>query len=73
MNIAFGFSGSVFEWMSTPEQAWRGQRVGKAMQQFHRAVNSNVSEGDFMYQFHRSHYPDDRIQTFLGTSWILPL
>ena len=44
-NLAFGFSGPSFEWRSHPENAWRAQRLGKAMQQLHRMANANVSEG----------------------------
>jgi hypothetical protein len=44
-NIAFNFSGSIFDWMSRPEEAWRGKRLGKAMQQFDHTFNPNVSEG----------------------------
>ncbi|KAF8516483.1 hypothetical protein JB92DRAFT_2910214 [Gautieria morchelliformis] len=43
-NIAFGFSGTVFDWMSTPEQAWRAERLGKAMQQLDKSTNIHVSE-----------------------------
>ncbi|KZT20604.1 S-adenosyl-L-methionine-dependent methyltransferase [Neolentinus lepideus HHB14362 ss-1] len=42
VNLAFGFDMSIFEWMSKPEEAWRGQRLGKAMQQLHRMANGNV-------------------------------
>ena len=45
VNIAFDFSGSVFEWMSRPGEAHRGKRMGQAMQQLHRMANINVSEG----------------------------
>lgn len=45
VNIAYNFSGSIFEWMSRPEEAWRGKRLGEAMQQLHRMCNINVSEG----------------------------
>lgn len=44
-NIAFGFSETVFEWMASPGNAWRGQRMGKAMQQLHRMANGNVITG----------------------------
>ncbi|KAF8079201.1 S-adenosyl-L-methionine-dependent methyltransferase [Lyophyllum atratum] len=40
VNLAFGFDKSVFEWMS--DNAWRGRRMGKAMQQLHRMANGNV-------------------------------
>ncbi|KAF9469574.1 S-adenosyl-L-methionine-dependent methyltransferase [Collybia nuda] len=40
VNVAFGFEKSVFEWMS--DQAWRGKRMGKAMQQLHKMANGNV-------------------------------
>ncbi|EPQ59774.1 S-adenosyl-L-methionine-dependent methyltransferase [Gloeophyllum trabeum ATCC 11539] len=42
VNLAFGFQEPIFEWMSKPEEAWRGQRLGKAMQQLHRMSNGNV-------------------------------
>lgn len=45
-NIAFGFSGSIFEWMSTPEQAWRGKRVGTAMLQVNQTANAHIAEGN---------------------------
>ncbi|KAJ7210105.1 S-adenosyl-L-methionine-dependent methyltransferase [Mycena pura] len=41
-NLAFGFDCSVFEWMAKPEQAWRGERLGRAMKQLHGMANSNV-------------------------------
>jgi hypothetical protein len=44
-NIAFGFSGTVFDWMATPEQAWRAERLGKAMQQLDKSTNIHASEG----------------------------
>ena len=44
-NIAFGFEGSVFAWMSDPERSWRGERLGQAMKQLHTVLNSHVSEG----------------------------
>ncbi|KAF9446750.1 S-adenosyl-L-methionine-dependent methyltransferase [Macrolepiota fuliginosa MF-IS2] len=40
INLAFGFDQSVFEWMS--REAWRGRRMGNAMQQLHRVANGNV-------------------------------
>ena len=43
LNIAFGFHKSPFEWMS--DNAWRGERMGKAMQQLHRTTNGNVTSG----------------------------
>lgn len=49
VNIAFDFPGSVFSWMSTPENAWRGKRLGEAMQQLHRMANQNVSDGTFIF------------------------
>jgi hypothetical protein len=45
VNIAFDFSGSVFEWMARPEESYRGKRMGEAMQQLHRVGNINVSKG----------------------------
>lgn len=45
VNIAFDFDISVFSWMSSPDQAWRGARLGKAMQQLHSVANIHVSEG----------------------------
>ncbi|KAJ7766958.1 S-adenosyl-L-methionine-dependent methyltransferase [Mycena maculata] len=41
-NLAFGFDCSVFEWMAKPEQAWRGERLGRAMKQLHGMANANV-------------------------------
>ncbi|KAJ7094326.1 S-adenosyl-L-methionine-dependent methyltransferase [Mycena epipterygia] len=41
-NLAFGFDCSVFEWMGKPEQAWRGERLGRAMKQLHGMANANV-------------------------------
>ncbi|KAF7346966.1 S-adenosyl-L-methionine-dependent methyltransferase [Mycena venus] len=41
-NLAFGFDCSVFEWMAQPQQAWRGERLGRAMKQLHGMANSNV-------------------------------
>ncbi|KAJ3569699.1 hypothetical protein NP233_g4876 [Leucocoprinus birnbaumii] len=40
INIAYGFNETVFEWMS--KEAWRGKRMGNAMQQLHRMANGNV-------------------------------
>ncbi|KAG6811266.1 hypothetical protein H0H92_008259 [Tricholoma furcatifolium] len=40
VNLAFGFNNTVFEWMA--DQAWRGRRMGKAMQQLHLMANGNV-------------------------------
>lgn len=40
LNLAFGFNQTVFEWMS--QEAWRGKRMGNAMQQLHRMANGNV-------------------------------
>jgi hypothetical protein len=45
INIAFNFSGSVFDWMTRSEEAYRGKRLGEAMQQLHRVSNIHVSEG----------------------------
>ena len=45
MNIAFGFEEHVFDWFASPAQAWRGQRMGRAMQQLHRMANGNVVTG----------------------------
>ncbi|KIP03658.1 hypothetical protein PHLGIDRAFT_130017 [Phlebiopsis gigantea 11061_1 CR5-6] len=42
LNLAFGFEESVFEWFASPAQAWRGQRMGRAMQQLHRMANGHV-------------------------------
>ncbi|EKM53028.1 uncharacterized protein PHACADRAFT_259202 [Phanerochaete carnosa HHB-10118-sp] len=41
-NLAFGFEGPLFEWYSGPAQVWRGQRMGRAMQQLHKMANGNV-------------------------------
>ncbi|EIN08722.1 S-adenosyl-L-methionine-dependent methyltransferase [Punctularia strigosozonata HHB-11173 SS5] len=41
-NLAFGFDCSVFDWMAKPEQAWRGERLGRAMKQLHGMANQNV-------------------------------
>ena len=38
---------SVFEWFASPAQAWRGQRMGRAMQQLHRMANGHVVDGTF--------------------------
>jgi hypothetical protein len=51
INIAFNFSGPVFEWMSRPEEAYRGKRMGEAMQQLHRMANIHVSEGGIPFEF----------------------
>ena len=53
INIAFDFSVPIFEWMSRPEQAYRGKRMGEAMQQLHRMANFHVSEG-MIYALFRS-------------------
>jgi len=53
-NIAFGFSGSIFEWMSRPEEAWRGKRVGEAMPQYDRIANAHTSED---YPWHKLSSP----------------
>lgn len=45
MNMAFGFEEHVFDWFASPAQAWRGQRMGRAMQQLHRMANGNVVTG----------------------------
>lgn len=45
VNIAFDFSSTVFDWMSSPGDAWRGKRMGEAMQQLHRMANVHVAEG----------------------------
>jgi hypothetical protein len=45
VNIAFDFSGSTFEWMAKPGEAYRGKRMGEAMQQLHKTFNALVSEG----------------------------
>jgi hypothetical protein len=42
---AYGYNSTIFEWMSTPEQAWRGQRVGRAMVQSHTFANKHIAEG----------------------------
>ena len=47
-NAAFNFGGPIFEWMASPEQSWRGKRMGKAMQQLHRVANSAVIFGEHM-------------------------
>ncbi|KAF9445422.1 S-adenosyl-L-methionine-dependent methyltransferase [Macrolepiota fuliginosa MF-IS2] len=39
INLAFGFQDSVFGWYT--REAWRGKRMGNAMQQLHRVVNEN--------------------------------
>ncbi|KAF9446748.1 S-adenosyl-L-methionine-dependent methyltransferase [Macrolepiota fuliginosa MF-IS2] len=39
ISLAFGFQDSVFEWYT--REAWRGKRMGNAMQQLHRVVNEN--------------------------------
>ncbi|XP_006459128.1 hypothetical protein AGABI2DRAFT_116080 [Agaricus bisporus var. bisporus H97] len=40
VNLAFGFNGPLFDWMS--QEAWRGKRMGNAMKQLHSVVNGNV-------------------------------
>ncbi|THH29959.1 hypothetical protein EUX98_g4226 [Antrodiella citrinella] len=42
VNLAYGFKQSVFAWMADPEHSYRGQRMGKAMQQLHRMANGGV-------------------------------
>lgn len=51
VNIAFGFNDTVFDWMSRPEEAWRGKRMGEAMQQLHRMANIHVAEGTSALRF----------------------
>ncbi|KZW02262.1 S-adenosyl-L-methionine-dependent methyltransferase [Exidia glandulosa HHB12029] len=41
-KLAFGFQGSVFDWMAAPERTWRGERLGRAMKQLHMMANANV-------------------------------
>ncbi|KAH9487380.1 O-methyltransferase gedA [Psilocybe cubensis] len=43
-NIAFGFDGSVFQWMSSPGNEWRGKRTAKAMVQLHGMANGEIGE-----------------------------
>lgn len=43
-NIAFGFNESIFEWMASPSQAFRTERLGKSMQQLHSVVNLHVQD-----------------------------
>jgi hypothetical protein len=45
VNIAFDFTGPVFEWMARPEESYRGKRLGEAMQQLHGMCNANVPKG----------------------------
>lgn len=45
-NIAFGFDTTIFEWMASPEQTWRTERLGKAMQQLHSVANVHVADGE---------------------------
>jgi len=45
LSIAYNFSGSIFEWISSPEEAFRGKRMDEAMLQLHRMANFHVSEG----------------------------
>jgi hypothetical protein len=45
VNIAFDFSGPVFEWMARPGESYRGKRMGEAMQQLHGMCNVNVAKG----------------------------
>lgn len=52
VNLAYGFKQSVFEWMASPEHAWRGQRMGKAMQQLHRMANENVVTGKLLLRYY---------------------
>jgi hypothetical protein len=70
INIAFEFSDSIFEWMSSPEQAWRGERLGKAMQQLHGMANNNVSEGG-LTPFCTLSYSHSGDQIMRGTAWRL--
>ncbi|EJD39075.1 S-adenosyl-L-methionine-dependent methyltransferase [Auricularia subglabra TFB-10046 SS5] len=41
-KLAFGFQGTVFDWMAAPEHAWRNERLGRAMKQLHMMANANV-------------------------------
>lgn len=54
-NIAFGFESSIFKWMALPDNVWRAQRVGRAMQQYHRMANSNVRTGSYRLTTARWH------------------
>jgi len=44
-NIAFDFSGSLFQWMASPGNEWRGKRTAKAMVQLHGMANGGIGEG----------------------------
>jgi len=39
-KLAYGFEKTLFEWLQ--DQPWRGQRMGKAMQEISRIINGNV-------------------------------
>jgi len=44
-NIGFGFNGSIFNWMTSPGNEWRGKRAGNAMVQLHSMANGGIGEG----------------------------
>lgn len=44
-NIGFGFNGSIFNWMASPGNEWRGKRAGNAMVQLHGMANGGIGEG----------------------------
>jgi len=44
-NIAFGFDGSIFTWMASPGNEWRGKRTGNAMVQLHNMSNEGMGKG----------------------------
>ena len=44
-NLAYKYDKSIFRWLAESEGNWRGERMGKAMQQLHRVVDSNTAYG----------------------------
>lgn len=46
LNLALRFDEPVFERWSSPQHAWRGQRMGQAMKQLHQMANGNVKTGE---------------------------
>ena len=44
-NIAFNYSETLFEWMASFGNEWRGERASRAMVQLHEMANGGVGEG----------------------------
>jgi len=44
-NIAFNYSETLFEWMASLGNEWRGERAGRAMVQLHEMANGGIGEG----------------------------